>query len=110
MAEKDAPVGELIELSRKLEGLTRHASTHAAGVVISPSPIVEYAPLYQPGPEAEGITTGYAKDEIEEIGLLKMDFLGLKTLTLIDDCLRMIGEATGETIGIETLSLDDPET
>src|SRR5438093_1163145 len=90
MYEGDGPGRELLEIARRLEGLTRHASTHAAGVVISPKPIVEYAPLYQPGPDALGITTGYAKDEIEEIGLLKMDFLGLRTLTLIDDCARMI--------------------
>ncbi|PYT07460.1 MAG: hypothetical protein DMF49_08075 [Acidobacteria bacterium] len=110
MAEKDAPVGELIELSRKLEGLTRHASTHAAGVVISPRPIVEYAPLYQAGPGASEITTGYAKDEIEEIGLLKMDFLGLKTLTLIDDTLRFVKQTEGIEIDLARLTLDDTAT
>src|SRR5262245_2504581 len=110
MYETDGPGHELLEIGRKLEGLTRHASTHAAGVVISPRPIVEYAPLYQAGPEAEGITTGFAKDEIEEVGLLKMDFLGLKTLTLIEDCVRMIRETTGEAIDVEALPLDDAET
>jgi DNA polymerase-3 subunit alpha len=110
MYESDGPGHELLEIGRKLEGLTRHASTHAAGVVISPRPIVEYAPLYQAGAEAEGITTGFAKDEIEEVGLLKMDFLGLKTLTLIADCVRMIRETTGETIDVEALPLDDLQT
>jgi DNA polymerase-3 subunit alpha len=110
MHDSDGPGRELLEIARRLEGLTRHASTHAAGVVISPKPIVEYCPLYQSGSDADGITTGYAKDEIEEVGLLKMDFLGLKTLTLIDDCLRMIEKDKGLKIDIEALSLDDPDT
>jgi DNA polymerase-3 subunit alpha len=110
LLDSDGPGRELLQIARRLEGLTRHASTHAAGVVISPKPIVEYAPLYQSGPESTGITTGYAKDEIEEIGLLKMDFLGLRTLTLIDDCVRMIASDRGDKIDIETLALEDPET
>ena len=110
LVETNAQVAELIELSRRLEGLTRHASTHAAGVVISPRPIVEYAPLYAAGSASSEITTGFAKDEIEEIGLLKMDFLGLKTLTLIDDTLRFIRESEGVAVEIEQLPLDDAAT
>ena len=110
MQDSNGPEKELLEVAGKLEGLTRHASTHAAGVVISPRPIVEYAPLYQAGSDAEGITTGYAKDEIEQIGLLKMDFLGLRTLTLVDDCLKSIEATTGRTIEIEALPLDDADT
>jgi len=110
LVDKDERVAELIELSRKLEGLTRHASTHAAGVVISPRPIVEYAPLYASGSGAGEITTGFAKDEIEEIGLLKMDFLGLKTLTLIDDTLKSVKQTEGIAIDLEHLPLDDAPT
>ncbi len=106
--EKDSVIRELIDVARRLEGLTRHASTHAAGVVIAPKPITEYCPLYQ---TINGeITTQYAKDEIEEIGLLKMDFLGLKTLTLIDEVVKMVESAMGERVAIEEIPLDDTET
>ncbi len=83
--KRDNQVKELLDIAQRLEGGTRHASTHAAGVVIAPKPIVEFAPLYRGTKDGDEITTQWAKDEIEEIGLLKMDFLGLKTLTLIDD-------------------------
>ncbi len=106
--DRDPRIRKLIEVAQKLEGLTRHASTHAAGVVIAPRPIVEFAPLYQP---AEGeITTQYAKDEIERIGLLKMDFLGLKTLTLIEDVLDRLERDEGERLDLQRLPLDDKET
>ncbi len=106
--ERDSVIRELIDVAERLEGLTRHASTHAAGVVIAPKPITEYCPLYQ---TINGeITTQYAKDEIEEIGLLKMDFLGLKTLTLIDEVVSMVEADTGERIIIEEISLNDSET
>ncbi len=106
--EKDSVIRELIDVGKRLEGLTRHASTHAAGVVIAPKPITEYCPLYQ---TINGeITTQYAKDEIEEIGLLKMDFLGLKTLTLIDEVVKMVESDVGDKIVIEEIPLDDPET
>ena len=107
--EGDVKVKELIDVAQRLEGLTRHASTHAAGVVIAPRPIVEYAPLYRGTKEDDEITTQWAKDEIEEVGLLKLDFLGLKTLTLIDDALKSIAGATGERPDIDNLSLDDPK-
>ena len=110
LAERDAAINELIEVSRKLEGLTRHASTHAAGVVISPRPIVEFVPLYKASAESEEITTGFAKDEIEEIGLLKMDFLGLKTLTLIDDTVHLLRDSEGVAIDPAALPLDDEAT
>jgi DNA polymerase-3 subunit alpha len=99
---------QLLDVARNLEGLTRHASTHAAGVVISPRPIVEYAPLCVTR-ESEVITQ-YAKDEIEKIGLLKMDFLGLKTLTLLHDCRERIRAATGEEVDLASLPLGDPAT
>jgi len=106
--KKDEQVRQLLDIAQRLEGLTRHASTHAAGVVIAPKPIVEYAPLYRGTKDGDEITTQWAKDEIEEIGLLKMDFLGLKTLTLIDDALVSIAAAGGERPDIRRLPLDDP--
>ncbi|HXI03255.1 MAG TPA: DNA polymerase III subunit alpha, partial [Candidatus Saccharimonadales bacterium] len=106
--ENDPRIAGLLDIARRLEGLTRHASTHAAGVVIAPKAITEFAPLYQAG-EGE-ITTQFAKNEIERIGLLKMDFLGLKTLTLIEDILDRIEAGTGSRPDLERLPLDDPET
>ena len=112
--EQDERVREMLDLGQRLEGLTRHASTHAAGVVIAPRPIVEFAPLYRGTKETDEITTQFAKDEIEEIGLLKMDFLGLKTLTLIDDAVRSIAEETGEQRSVSGLfaavSFDEART
>ena len=106
--EKDPRIQRLLDTARRLEGLTRHASTHAAGVVIAPRPITEFAPLYQ---AAEGeITTQYAKDEIERIGLLKMDFLGLKTLTLIEEILDRIEREDGSRPDLGRVPLDDLET
>ena len=101
-------IRELLDVARRLEGLTRHASTHAAGVVIAPRPIVEFAPLYKSTKEGDEITTQWAKDEIEECGLLKMDFLGLKTLTLIDDALASIEAAGSPRPDLEQVPLDDP--
>ncbi|HEV8701936.1 MAG TPA: DNA polymerase III subunit alpha [Candidatus Polarisedimenticolia bacterium] len=108
MHEKDERIRQLLDVSRRLEGLTRHASVHAAGVVISPRPIVEFSPLART--RDDEIVTQYAMDEIGSIGLLKMDFLGLKTLTLIHDCVARLREEEGATIDIEALPLDDPGT
>jgi DNA polymerase-3 subunit alpha len=88
--------------------MTRHASVHAAGVVIAPKAITEYAPLYK-GARDE-ITTQWSMKEIERIGLLKMDFLGLSTLTLIADAIAEIARTTGEQLDIDHVSLDDPKT
>ena len=107
--EQDAKVKEVLDVAQRLEGLNRHASTHAAGVVIAPKPIVEYAPLYRGTKDGDEVTTQWAKDEIEEIGLLKLDFLGLKTLTLIDDALASIESATGLRPDMNNLALDDPQ-
>jgi len=103
--EADPKVRELIDVGQRLEGLVRHASTHAAGVVIAPKPIVEYAPLYRGTDDA--ITTQFAMSDIEEIGLLKMDFLGLKTLTLIEDALASIEAVTSIRPDMDLLLLDD---
>ena len=99
---------ELLDIARRLEGLCRHASTHAAGVVISPAPLTEYTPLYR-SPSDESVTTQFDMSSIEKIGLLKFDFLGLKTLTVIDKTLRYARE-NGREIDINTISLDDRKT
>ena len=83
LEQKDERVKELLAVARRLEGMTRHASVHAAGVVIAPRPLTEFVPLYKS--QKDEITTQWAMKEIERVGLLKMDFLGLSTLTLLDD-------------------------
>jgi DNA polymerase-3 subunit alpha len=106
--QKDEKVKELIDISRRLEGTTRHASTHAAGVVIAPRPLIEFVPLFK-GNTAE-ITTQFDMKGVERIGLLKMDFLGLRTLTLIDNCVKMIEAQTGVRLDPDRLPLDDAKT
>ncbi|MQA30799.1 MAG: DNA polymerase III subunit alpha [Luteitalea sp.] len=104
----DPKVKELLSVGRRLEGMTRHASVHAAGVVIAPRAITEYAPLYK-GARDE-IVTQWSMKEIERVGLLKMDFLGLSTLTLIFDAIEEIARTTGVRLDIDTIPLDDPKT
>jgi len=108
LTEDDKTAREIIEMAQVLEGLTRHASTHAAGVVISDKPLTEYVPLFKP---SEGqITTGYSMNAIAKIGLLKMDFLGLRTLTVINEACRQIKEIHGVKIDVSQLPLDDKKT
>jgi len=106
--QKDPKVKELIDISRRLEGTTRHASTHAAGVVIAPRPLTEFVPLFK-GTTAD-LTTQYDMKGIERIGLLKMDFLGLRTLTLIDNCVKMLEAQTGLRIDPDRIQTDDAAT
>jgi DNA polymerase-3 subunit alpha len=108
MAAKDPKVKEVLDIGKRLEGLSRHASVHAAGVVITPGPVTDYAPLYK-GARDE-ITTQWSMKEIERIGLLKMDFLGLSTLTLIRDALAEIRRTEGVDIDIDRIPLDDTKT
>jgi len=108
LERKDERVRELLKVARRLEGMTRHASVHAAGVVIAPRPIVEFAPLYRS--QKEEITTQWAMKDIERVGLLKMDFLGLSTLTLLDDAVKHIKETTGDVVELDRLPLDDEKT
>jgi DNA polymerase-3 subunit alpha len=107
-ARKDEKVKELVEVALRLEGLARHASTHAAGVVISPQPLTEIVPLYKSSKDE--ITTQYDMNALGRIGLLKMDFLGLTTLTILDDAVGMIKQNRGVNFDLTTLPLDDTET
>lgn len=105
--ETDPQVRRLLELSLRLEGLPRHASMHAAGVVISQKSVEEYVPL---AVGAEGsVTTQYTMNTLEELGLLKMDFLGLRTLTVIQNTLAQIQKKHHKTIDLHSLGYDDPK-
>jgi DNA polymerase-3 subunit alpha len=106
--EKEPRVKELIDVSKRLEGTTRHASTHAAGVVIAPKPLTELVPLFKGN--TGDVTTQFDMKGCERIGLLKMDFLGLRTLTLIDNCVKMIEAQIGVHIEPERIPLDDEKT
>ncbi len=105
--ESDEAVKRLIDTSRMLEGLPRHASTHAAGVVITGEPIVNYVPLMLN--KDNFITTQFPKDTVESLGLLKMDFLGLRNLTVIDNALEIIKNTRGEVIDIENIDYNRKE-
>jgi DNA polymerase-3 subunit alpha len=103
---------ELLDIAKGLEGLNRHAGTHAAGVVIGDRPLWEYVPCFRPSGE-EGIVTQYDKDMVEKAGLVKFDFLGLKTLTVIQTCLDLVNrekEGRGEPpLDLALVTTDDPE-
>ena len=97
---------ELINFSKILEGMNRHASTHAAGVVIAPGDLTDYVPLYR---SSQGdVTSQYDMKGLEELGLLKLDFLGLRNLTVIDNTIKLIQDK-GEKVNIEKIPLDDPK-
>ena len=103
--ETDATAKELIDDAIKLEGLIRNAGTHAAGVVIARDPVTEYLPLQK---NDDVVITQFPKDTVEELGLLKMDFLGLRNLGIIKDALNIIKASTGEEINIDAISLNEP--
>ncbi|SHF25321.1 DNA polymerase III catalytic subunit, DnaE type [Thermoanaerobacter uzonensis DSM 18761] len=102
--ENEEKVKQLIDISRSLEGLPRHASTHAAGVVISKEPLVNYVPLQK---NEDSIVTQFPMTTLEELGLLKMDFLGLRTLTVIRDTIEMVKKNKGVTIDFDSMEYDD---
>jgi DNA polymerase-3 subunit alpha len=108
LVQNDARVKELMDVAKRLEGLARHASTHAAGVVISPQPLTDFVPLYKSNKDE--ITTMYPMTDVEKIGLLKMDFLALTTLTIIDDTLKMLKLYENLNLNMDTLPLDDEQT
>ena len=101
-------IRELIDTARKLEGLVRGAGVHAAGVVIAPRPLTDLVPLSRS--KNDEIVTAYDMKAVEKMGLLKMDFLGLTTLTVIHDCLKLIAKNRGEKLDLATIPLDDQTT
>ena len=108
LAAKDPRVKEVLDVAQRLEGVARNASVHAAGVVISPAPLRELVPLYKTNKDE--IVTQYDMVGLEKLDLLKMDFLGLTTLTIIADALKLIERHRGVTLRVEDLPLDDPKT
>jgi DNA polymerase-3 subunit alpha len=112
--ETEPRVKELLTQAIKLEGLTRHAGKHAAGIVISEGPLWDHVPVFKDG-KSDGYITQYYKDDVEQAGLVKFDFLGLKTLTVIDIALRLINArpdlaSRGEKLDISKIPLDDKAT
>jgi DNA polymerase-3 subunit alpha len=103
---RDAEIRRVVEVGSRLEGLTRHASVHAAGVVITPRPLDELVPLYKTN--RDEVTTQWDMKVVERLGLLKMDFLGLKTVTVVDDTLRTLAHQ-GVELDLDAVPLDDPE-
>jgi DNA polymerase-3 subunit alpha len=103
--EGDERFRDVLEVAKRLEGLARHASTHAAGVVISPQPLTDLLPLYKTN--RDEITTQYDMKGLERLGLLKMDFLGLTTLTVLSDTVKLVAANRGVTLDLEALPLDD---
>jgi DNA polymerase III subunit alpha len=106
--ESDKQVRELIDTARKLEGLVRGAGVHASAVVIAPRPLTELVPLNRT--KNDEVVTAYDMKAVEKMGLLKMDFLGLATLTVITDAVKLIEQTKGEKLDIEMIPIDDPET
>ncbi len=108
LMKSDPRVKTLLDHALRLEGLTRHSSTHAAGVVIANRPLDNYLPLYLD--KEGGIVTQFDMDSVGKIGLIKFDFLGLKTLTLIHDCMDLVRTSQGDEIDLDHLPLDDGKT
>jgi DNA polymerase-3 subunit alpha len=106
--ESESQVKELIDTARRLEGLVRNAGVHAAGVVISPQPLIDLVPLHKT--KNDEIVTAFDMKAIEKMGLLKMDFLGLTTLTILDDALKLVRQTRGEDLDWNKIALDDKET
>lgn len=108
LSESDPSVKRLLDIAMRLEGIPRHASTHAAGIVIAPEPLTHFLPLHR---IADGtVATQFAKEAVEDLGLLKMDLLGLRTLTVIGDTLKLVKERFNVEIDLDRLPLDDPAT
>jgi len=108
LRKENANVAELLDIAKSLEGLQRHCSTHAAGVVISSKALTEFCPLYKGGNDE--VVTQYAMGSVEKLGLLKMDFLGLRTLTVINNALRLIKQSQEKDLDISMIPLNDTET
>jgi DNA polymerase-3 subunit alpha len=107
LRESDAKLRELFDIALRLEGLNRHSSTHAAGVVISDAPLLDTVPLQKNG---DDITTQFTMEDLETVGMLKMDFLGLRTLTILDRCTQLIRASRGVELDLDAIPLDDKNT
>ena len=107
LARHDERVRKVLELGTRIEGLARHASVHAAGVVIAPGPLTDYVPVCLAPQEPDAIITQYDMVALEQVGMLKIDILGLKTLTVIHDARRMVEERHGITLDLDALDLED---
>jgi DNA polymerase-3 subunit alpha len=103
--QNDTQVRELLDTAKKLEGLVRNSGVHAAGVVIAPRPLTELVPLHRT--KNDEIVTAFDMVAIEKLGLLKMDFLGLTTLTILDDALKLIEQTRGDKLTLESIPLQD---
>ncbi|MBI4125150.1 MAG: DNA polymerase III subunit alpha, partial [Deltaproteobacteria bacterium] len=108
LAKKDEQVQKLLEVAQMIEGFPRHASTHAAGVVISDQPLVNFLPLYKG--QHDEVVTQFDMKAVEKIGLIKFDFLGLRTLTVIDDTIQLVEKRRGKKTNLALLPLDDEAT
>ncbi|UCC62547.1 MAG: DNA polymerase III subunit alpha [Anaerolineae bacterium] len=108
MYEEVNYIRQLIDNARSLEGIARHASTHAAGVIVADKPLVEYAPLHRPTKGEGGVVAQFDMDILESIGLLKVDFLGLSTLTIMRIACQLIEQRHGVRLGQDTIPVDDP--
>src|SRR5713101_8353967 len=108
IVEQDDRVRKVIDLGSRIEGLARHASVHAAGVVIAPGPLTEYVPVCIAPQVPDAIITQYDMVGLEQVGMLKIDILGLKTLTVIHDAVAMVRERHGVTLDLDALDLEDP--
>ena len=108
LVNKDPRMESLFNIAKSLEGLTRHASTHAAGIVIANKPLMDYLPLYR-GQNGE-VMTQYTMKDVEKIGLVKFDFLGLKTLTVVDQAVKLVEKEKGVKLNLSHIPMDDPET
>src|SRR5881296_151388 len=110
LVRQDERVRKILELGSRIEGLARHASVHAAGVVIAPGLLTDYVPVCLAPQEPDAIITQYDMVALEQVGMLKIDILGLKTLTVIHDATEMVRERHGVALELDGLPLDDPET
>ncbi len=108
--ESDPDARRLLDSAKKLEGVARHASRHACGVVITDDPLEEHVPLQRAGQDDEAVITQYSLHPVEDLGLLKIDFLGLSNLTILQKAIEIVAKTRGETIDIDTLPLDDAKT
>jgi len=106
LPQRGEPFARLLQTARTLEGLARHASTHAAGVLITPGPLLDYVPLYRQ--KDESVTTQWDMVAVEKAGLLKMDFLGLRTLSVFEEAVQLIARREGQRLELSSLPLDDP--